>query len=77
MAIGLEAPGTLENAVRGAIEKLVEDTREKVIQDAVKAFEAEVRKSVARVALSALDYYDMSRDIRGLVITVKNEAKRP
>lgn len=61
----------LFNAINTALEKKVEDLRARIVAEAVKQFETEMRDLVAHVAMSLVSEYNIERQGEKLVISVK------
>lgn len=57
--------------VTAALKQGIDEATEHVVQQAVKDFEARLRKQIAIAAMGVESYYEVAMDHRGLVITVR------
>lgn len=65
---------SIDETIRAAIEKSVGEAYEPIIEAAKARLEKEMRAKLAEIVMTVSSYYEMYRDARGLVITVKNSA---
>ena len=65
----------ITKAIRDSITAEIGIIANEEIAKAQAAIEKRLREKLGQIALGANSYYDMSRDGKNLIITVKNELK--
>lgn len=62
---------TMESSIVRAVQQEADNLREKAINNAVEAFEAELRQSVLRSAVSITNFYEVHRSGPNLTLTIR------